>query len=71
LDFFERWFGFSVGHGDGSFEFVFLLVLFTIMFVVALRFLAALRMAMLQSQRRVNNWRVTCQHPSFRAGTRS
>jgi hypothetical protein len=43
LDFFERWFGFSVGRGDGSFEFGFLLVLFTIMFVIALRFLAALR----------------------------
>jgi hypothetical protein len=33
----------TIGRGDGSFEFVFLLVLFTIMFVIALRFLAALR----------------------------
>ena len=29
------------------------------------------QMAMLQSQRRASNWRATCQHPSFRAGTRS
>jgi len=34
--------GFSGGRGDGSFEFILLLVLFTTMFVIASRFLAAL-----------------------------
>jgi hypothetical protein len=43
VDFFERWFGFSGGRGDGSLEFIFLLALFTILFVIAPRFLATLR----------------------------
>jgi hypothetical protein len=33
--FFERWFGFSGGRGDGSLEFIFLVVLFAITVVIA------------------------------------
>jgi hypothetical protein len=35
MDFFERWFGFSGGRGDGSLEFIFLVVLFAIIVVIA------------------------------------
>ena len=39
MDFFERWFGFSGGRGDGSLEFIFLVVLFAIIVVIAPRLL--------------------------------
>jgi hypothetical protein len=35
MDFFERWFGLSGGRGDGSLEFIFLVVLFAIIVVIA------------------------------------
>ena len=35
MDFFERWFGFSGGRGDGSLEFIFFVVLFAIIVVIA------------------------------------
>jgi hypothetical protein len=40
MDFFERWFGFSGGRGDGSLEFIFLVVLFAIIVVIAGVFLS-------------------------------
>jgi len=40
MNFFERWLGFSGGRGDGSLEFIFLVVLFTIIVVIASRYLA-------------------------------
>jgi hypothetical protein len=39
MDFFERWFGFSGGRGDGSLEAIFLVVLFMIILVVWTRLL--------------------------------
>jgi class III signal peptide len=43
MDFFERWFGFSGGRGDGSLEFIFLVVLFAIIVVIASRYLSTLK----------------------------
>jgi hypothetical protein len=39
VDFFERWFGFSGGRGDGSLEFVFLVVVFAIIVLIGGAFL--------------------------------
>ena len=43
MDFFERYLGFSGGRGDGSLEFIFVVLLFAIIVVMAGFFLANLR----------------------------
>jgi hypothetical protein len=43
MDFFERWFGYSGVRGDGSLEFIFLVVLFAIIVVIAPRLLSRIK----------------------------
>jgi hypothetical protein len=43
MDFFERWLGFSGVRGDGSLEFIFLVVLFAIIVVIAPRLLSRIK----------------------------
>jgi uncharacterized protein (UPF0333 family) len=43
MDFFDRYLGFSGGRGDGSLEFIFVVLLFAIIVVMAGFFLGKLR----------------------------
>jgi uncharacterized protein (UPF0333 family) len=51
MDFFERYLGFSGGRGDGSLEFIFLVVLFAIIVVIAGVFLNKAKQAPQQRSR--------------------